>query len=97
MRKITFDIICETEFGYKSDSLHNPENELAVAYDQLLHLQDGRLIEIWHHGPSLKLHPAWNVIKLSLLLSIPGVPKLLTTSWIYKHRHWFDNIAFTGT
>ena len=48
MRKISFDIICETEFGLKVDSLHNPENELAVAYERLLRLQDGKFIEILH-------------------------------------------------
>ncbi|KAF9448070.1 cytochrome P450 [Macrolepiota fuliginosa MF-IS2] len=41
MSKATLDIICETAFGYKSDSLHNPHNELAVAYEKLLALQSG--------------------------------------------------------
>jgi hypothetical protein len=41
--KATLDIICETAFGYKADSLHNPENELAVAYERLLDLQNGKL------------------------------------------------------
>ncbi|PFH48129.1 hypothetical protein AMATHDRAFT_66232 [Amanita thiersii Skay4041] len=41
MSKATLDIICETAFGYKADSLHNPENELAVAYENLLSLQTG--------------------------------------------------------
>lgn len=96
VRKLSFDIICESEFGLKIDSLHNPENELAVAYERLLRLQDGRFIEILHLGLSLMLHPAWKVIKLTLLLLIPGVSKLLTTSWMYKCCHWFDNIPFTG-
>lgn len=39
--KVTLDIICETAFGYKTDCLHNPHNELAVAYEQLLELQSG--------------------------------------------------------
>ncbi|KAF8152306.1 cytochrome P450 [Crassisporium funariophilum] len=39
--KATLDIICETAFGYKSDSLHNPHNELAEAYDTLTSLQTG--------------------------------------------------------
>lgn len=39
--KVTLDIICETAFGYKADSLHNPCNELAEAYELLLGLQSG--------------------------------------------------------
>ncbi|CAA7259771.1 unnamed protein product [Cyclocybe aegerita] len=41
LSKVTLDIICETAFGYKADSLHNPHNELAEAYEQLLSLQSG--------------------------------------------------------
>ncbi|KAJ7691121.1 cytochrome P450 [Mycena rosella] len=41
MGKVTLDIICDTAFGYKTDSLHNPHNELAVAFEQLLELQSG--------------------------------------------------------
>lgn len=40
--KVTLDIICETAFGYHADSLHNPHNELAHAYDRLLSLQSGK-------------------------------------------------------
>jgi cytochrome P450 len=39
--KVTLDIICDTAFGYKTDCLHNPANELAVAFEQLLDLQSG--------------------------------------------------------
>ncbi|KAG7444977.1 cytochrome P450 [Guyanagaster necrorhizus] len=41
MSKATLDIICETAFGYHTDSLHNPHNELAEAYEKLLSLQSG--------------------------------------------------------
>ncbi|KAK7044529.1 cytochrome P450 [Favolaschia claudopus] len=41
MGKVTLDIICDTAFGYKTDCLHNPHNELAVAFEQLLQLQSG--------------------------------------------------------
>ncbi|KAF8070436.1 cytochrome P450 [Lyophyllum atratum] len=41
MSKVTLDIICETAFGYNADSLHDPHNELAEAYEQLLSLQSG--------------------------------------------------------
>lgn len=46
--KVTLDIICETAFGYETGSLHDPENELAVAYERLLSLEDGRFVQIWH-------------------------------------------------
>ncbi|KAJ3722531.1 cytochrome P450 [Lentinula raphanica] len=41
MNKVTLDIICLTGFGYETDSLHNPHNELAEAYEELLLLQTG--------------------------------------------------------
>ncbi|KAJ7596250.1 cytochrome P450 [Mycena floridula] len=37
--KAALDIISETAFGYKTDSLHNPDNELAMAFHELLSLQ----------------------------------------------------------
>lgn len=46
--KVTLDIICETGFGYKSDSLHNPHNELAEAYEDLLRLQSGAYFTLVH-------------------------------------------------
>ncbi|KZT23874.1 cytochrome P450 [Neolentinus lepideus HHB14362 ss-1] len=39
--KVALDIICETAFGYKCNSLLDPNNELAIAYEQLLNLQSG--------------------------------------------------------
>lgn len=39
--KVTLDIICETAFGYKTDSLNNPHNALSEAYENLLGLQSG--------------------------------------------------------
>lgn len=46
--KATLDIICETAFGYKTDSLHNPHNELAVAYEELVGLQSGTYTLLVH-------------------------------------------------
>lgn len=46
MSKVTLDIICQTAFGYKADSLHNPHNELAEAYEELLDLQTGEVENI---------------------------------------------------
>ncbi|KIK58649.1 hypothetical protein GYMLUDRAFT_694295, partial [Collybiopsis luxurians FD-317 M1] len=42
MSKVTLDIICEAAFGYCTDSLHNPHNELAEAYEHLVNLQSGK-------------------------------------------------------
>ncbi|KAK0188943.1 cytochrome P450 [Armillaria mellea] len=42
LSKITLDIICDTAFGYHADSLNNPHNELAEAYETLLNLQTGQ-------------------------------------------------------
>lgn len=39
--KVTLDIIALTAFGYKTDCLHDPHNELAQAYEQLAGLQSG--------------------------------------------------------
>lgn len=39
--RAALDIICLTAFGYRTDSLHNPHNELAEAYEELLNLQSG--------------------------------------------------------
>ncbi|KAG5645437.1 hypothetical protein DXG03_006261 [Asterophora parasitica] len=41
MSKVTLDIICETAFGYRTDSLHDPHNDLAEAYEKLISMQTG--------------------------------------------------------
>lgn len=46
--KVALDIICDTAFGYQVNSLQNPENELAVAFDKGANLQDGTFIQIWY-------------------------------------------------
>jgi len=40
--KVTLDIIAKTAFDYETDSLHNPNNELAVAYEKAIALQSGK-------------------------------------------------------
>jgi hypothetical protein len=42
--KVTLDIICVSAFGYETDSLHNPHNELAEAYEELIRLQTGEFL-----------------------------------------------------
>jgi hypothetical protein len=39
--KVTLDTICDTAFGYHADSVHDPHNELALAYHELISLQSG--------------------------------------------------------
>jgi hypothetical protein len=41
--KVTLDIICMAAFGYNSNSLHDPHNELAEAYEELIMMQTGRV------------------------------------------------------
>ncbi|KAL0960785.1 hypothetical protein HGRIS_005806 [Hohenbuehelia grisea] len=38
--KVALDIICKTAFGYNCDSLRNPHNELAEAYEEVMGLQE---------------------------------------------------------
>jgi len=39
--KVTLDIICSTAFSYDVNSLHDPHNELAFAYEKIISLQNG--------------------------------------------------------
>lgn len=41
MSKVTLDIICLAAFGYRTDSLRNPHNPLAEAYEELISSQNG--------------------------------------------------------
>lgn len=95
MSKVTLDIICETAFGYKADSLQNPHNELAEAYELLLSLQpgfyptqylDSIIVLTQVVGP--------NLAKLIAIVSLPGGPRLLASDWAYHHRHWLAKIPF---
>ncbi|KAF7339123.1 hypothetical protein MVEN_01989000 [Mycena venus] len=53
MEKVTLDIICETAFGYKNNCLHNPSNELVVAFDQMQKLQSGENMALLIAGISI--------------------------------------------
>ncbi|THU80948.1 cytochrome P450 [Dendrothele bispora CBS 962.96] len=77
MSKVTLDIICLSAFGYETDSLHNPHNELAEAYEELIKLQTG-----------------YNLTLFIVILSIPGVPKLLTSEWAWRHRKSIAKLPF---
>ncbi|KAJ7314923.1 cytochrome P450 [Mycena albidolilacea] len=71
--KVALDIICDTAFGYKTDCLHNPHNELAAAPEQLLQLQ---------FSPNLAKLVAIPILR------IPGTSSLSRSQWMYRHR-WF--------
>ena len=91
--KVTLDIICETAFGYKADSLHDPHNELAAAYEKLIALQSGTSLVDYHmHDTDTCIGP--NLAKLTLLMFIPGMPRLLASEWAYHRRLIFEKISF---
>ncbi|KIK54347.1 hypothetical protein GYMLUDRAFT_177521 [Collybiopsis luxurians FD-317 M1] len=81
MNKVTLDIICETGFGCRIDSLHNPHNELVEAFEHLSSLQSGE--QSW-------LHPQSHLFIGALI--IPGMSKFLQTEFAYRHRHIFSHI-----
>ncbi|KAF8966821.1 cytochrome P450 [Flammula alnicola] len=80
--KATLDVICETAFGYRSDSLHNPHNELAEAYEYLTSAQTGST-----SGP--------NLARFIAVVSLPGAMRLISSNWATKHRHWFTKFSLT--
>ncbi|KAK7468924.1 hypothetical protein VKT23_003420 [Stygiomarasmius scandens] len=80
MSKVTLDIICLSAFGYETDSLHNPHNELAEAYEELIRLQTG-----------------YNLTRFIAILSVPGVPKLLTSEWAWRNRKVIGKIPSLDT
>ncbi|KAJ7579690.1 cytochrome P450 [Mycena floridula] len=68
--KVTLDIISETAFGYKTDSLHHPDNELAMAFEELVSLQTP--------GNMAKL-----VMIMSL---VPFGSQILASDFMFNHR-----------
>lgn len=93
--KVTLDIICETAFGYKADSLHNPHNELAEAYELLLSLQSGMPTSTEVSLFCRLIHPPGaNLAKLITLISIPGAPQFFGSDWAYHHRSWLERVPF---
>ncbi|KAF7776585.1 hypothetical protein Agabi119p4_4978 [Agaricus bisporus var. burnettii] len=76
MSKVTLDILCETAFGYKADTLHDPHNELGLAYHKFAGLQTATNF--------FKLMVGMTVL--------PGFPCLLASNWAYRNRKVFDYI-----
>lgn len=97
--KVTLDIICETAFGYHADSLNNPHDELAEAYDTLLNLQTGS-------STCCSTNPfAWlmskiflgqNMFRFVFAMALPGGPRFLSSDFAYKYRAVFKYTRFFG-
>ncbi|KAJ6554010.1 cytochrome P450 [Mycena vulgaris] len=79
MGKVTLDIICDTAFGYKTDSLHNPHNELAVAFEQLLDLQS---------GPNLAKLVA--ILNIPGFVRLSTSEWMYRNRWIFRHLPGFN-------
>ncbi|KZT23875.1 cytochrome P450 [Neolentinus lepideus HHB14362 ss-1] len=83
MSKVTLDIICRTAFGYDCNSLTNPDNELAVAYENLLELQSNETnaklvgVMILPGGPAL-LRSEWGYRHRHWFNKIPGLSPVAT-------------------
>ncbi|KIL64507.1 hypothetical protein M378DRAFT_11503 [Amanita muscaria Koide BX008] len=59
-----------------------------------LHNPHDELAEAYHHLIHAQSGP--NFAKLLYLMFIPGMLKLMRSSWLYERRHWLDIIPFTG-
>ena len=76
--KVTLDIICATAFSYYPNALHDPNNELARAYERIIELQSGRNVA-WMIGmtlvpgfmPFMQSDFAWKIRKA--IEKIPGI------------------------
>lgn len=75
--KVALDIICISAFDYETDSLHNPHNELAEAYEKMINLQSGNTFISslnTHCSPTIRL--GHNMAKMIFLMHcIPGFPR----------------------
>lgn len=91
MSKVTLDIICLTAFGYETDSLSNPGNELTEAYHDLVNLQSGTFSYLGCNRYMLNRAHIGKVLALFMVLvSVPGVPSLLGSEWLYNKRRWLE-------
>ena len=84
--KTALDIICLTAFGYKTDSLHNPHNELAEAYEELLNLQTGQFRRSLSNSDLIRHTIGQNLSYFIAFLSIPGAVRLLKTEWMARNQ-----------
>ncbi|XP_006457133.1 hypothetical protein AGABI2DRAFT_123000 [Agaricus bisporus var. bisporus H97] len=80
MSKVTLDIICSTAFSYHPNSLHDPHNELATAYEKLIDKQD---------GPNL----AWFIGMVSV---VPGFCTFVNSRFSWRIRKWIRPLPELG-
>ncbi|KAI0029997.1 cytochrome P450 [Vararia minispora EC-137] len=79
MSKVTLDIICDTAFGYRSNSLRNPNGALVRAYETLIALQSGPTLAKFIFIVSLPLmptlinHRTFGPLLAPLFRFVPGV------------------------
>jgi hypothetical protein len=78
--KVTLDIICSTAFAYEADSLHDPHNELALAYEKLIDQQNGRNLAYF----------------IGLVSVIPGLPTFLNSRFGWRVRKLISPIPNVG-
>lgn len=92
--KATLDIICDTAFGYKTNSLVNPDNELAKSYRELLDMQSCLYILSFVCVRELmgSACTVGNFFKLIILGVTPGLPKIMSSNLAYKYRTWLSKI-----
>lgn len=94
--KVTLDIICETAFGYRTDSLHDPDNALAKAYGNIADLQSGCI----RHPPVVSRltlgYVGPNIAGLIFFVCLPGGFRLLASDWASEHHSWFRAIPLLG-
>ncbi|KAI0271653.1 cytochrome P450 [Gloeopeniophorella convolvens] len=92
MSKVTLDIICESAFGYHSNSLLNPNNELTEAYEDLLGLQSPDNFSHFAMLVTIPGMPAFLLSKLGyrfrrvLRLFRPLVPAAIFTDAAHRLR-----------
>ncbi|TDL20845.1 cytochrome P450 [Rickenella mellea] len=75
LSKATLDIICLAAFGYRTDSLHNPDNELADAYHNLVNIQSLPNLAIFSVFMSIPgfvplMRSKWTTARLYLLKNV---------------------------
>ncbi|TDL20852.1 cytochrome P450 [Rickenella mellea] len=83
LSKATLDIICLAAFGYRTDALHNPDNELADAYHNLVNTQSLLNLAIFSFfmsipGVVLMMKSKWMTAHLYLLKKITLLAPIAT-------------------
>jgi hypothetical protein len=96
--RTSLDIICEVALGHTIDSLHNPHHELAEAYETLSSLQCGTTSTCFCRGLCFFTDglTGSNLALLIGLMMIPGLPRLLSSDWLHRNKHFITKIPGLG-